>query len=357
MTACPSLGCRRSVRARLEGCDGVTTDNNPDKSSSVLARPQACANGAQPLTAGVVVCAFTRARWSELAAGVRELAAQSLADDRVVVVIDHNDPLRSRAEVELAGPRVTVLANAGEVGLSAGRNTGVEVCDTDVVLFLDDDAFPSPGWISAYRQAFAAHDDVVAIGGAVVPRWEGGRAPRWFPDEFGWVVGCDYRGLPPSGSEIRNPIGASMGIRRRAFDVTGGFTTAIGRVGTVPLGCEETELAIRIRRLMPHSRIIRDTAPTVRHLVPRARQRVGYFVSRCYHEGQSKAVVARIAGTSAGLSSERSYATKTLVSGVGRHLGAALRGDVYGLARAAMLPVGFAATVAGFVKRRVREQA
>ena len=38
-------------------------------------------------------------------------------------------------------------------------------------------------------------------------------APRWLPEEFYWVVGCSYRGLPESVGPVRNPIGASMSMR------------------------------------------------------------------------------------------------------------------------------------------------
>jgi hypothetical protein len=45
-----------------------------------------------------------------------------------------------------------------------------------------------------------------------------------------------------TGASLRNPIGAIMAIRRRLFTSVGGFSSRIGRIGIVPLGCEETEL-------------------------------------------------------------------------------------------------------------------
>jgi hypothetical protein len=74
------------------------------------------------------------------------------------------------------------------------------------------------------------------------------------PEEFDWVVGCSYRGLPAGEALIRNPIGSSMSLRRQAAVEAGGFRPEVGRVGTFPVGCEETELAIRLRRLLPWSR-------------------------------------------------------------------------------------------------------
>ena len=48
------------------------------------------------------------------------------------------------------------------------------------MLFLDDDAVARPGWLQGYRDGFALNETVVAIGGAIKPRWEV-RRPRWFP--------------------------------------------------------------------------------------------------------------------------------------------------------------------------------
>ncbi|MBP7971722.1 MAG: glycosyltransferase [Candidatus Nanopelagicales bacterium] len=303
---------------------------------------------------GVVVCAYTEDRWQDLELGVRELIAQVGDRDSVIVVIDNNPALLSRCQEHLAGPQVTVVANGGPQGLSGARNTGIGMCERDIVLFLDDDAFPLPGWIDSYRTRFASSQDVVAVGGAVEPRWEGGHAPRWFPQEFYWVVGCDYRGLPASGDEIRNPIGASMGIRRPVFEVIGTFNDEVGRVGALPVGCEETELCIRLRQEIPDIHIVRDTAPVVRHFVPKARQNLRYFASRCFHEGRSKAAMTAVVGASDGLSAERSYVIKTLVAGIGNHLGAVLQGDLAGLSRAILLPTGLAITTYGYVTGQLR---
>lgn len=305
-------------------------------------------------TVAVVVCAYTEQRWAELSDGIRELQQQVGTGDEVIVVIDHNPTLAQRAAEELSDSRTRVIESLEERGLSGARNTGIAQCRGDVVLFLDDDAFPEPGWVGSYRARFLSSPSIMAVGGAVTPKWEGGAAPRWFPPEFGWVVGCDYRGMPPPGSEIRNPIGASMGIRRAAFNVVGRFREQVGRVGELPVGCEETELSIRIRRDIPGARIVRDTAPVVRHLVPLARQRPVYFVRRCYYEGRSKAAVTALVGAEAGLSSERTYVIKTLARGVGAHVADALRGDPWGLARAMMLPVGLFTTTTGFLLEQAK---
>lgn len=193
----------------------------------------------------VVICAYDEGRWPILSRAVATTIGQLGEDDELVVVIDHNPALLTRARDAWAGsPRVRVVPNAGGRGLSGGRNTGIESGTAAVVAFLDDDAVPRDGWLSGLGERFAG-GDVAVVGGAVEPDWAAGRPPAWLPDEFGWVVGCDYRGLPGDGAPIRNPIGANMAIARDALDAAGGFSEALGRTGELPTGCEETELGIR----------------------------------------------------------------------------------------------------------------
>jgi GT2 family glycosyltransferase len=302
-------------------------------------------------TVSVVVCTYTVQRWTDLVAAVSVVRAQLRPGDELLVVVDHAPDVQTRAEEHLVGPDVKVVANTRGQGLSGARNTGVDLAQGDVVAFLDDDALPGPGWLEALRNPFN-NPAVTGVAGAVDPAWEGGRAPRWFPLEFGWVVGCDYTGLPPGGERVRNPIGASMALRREPVAAVGGFSELVGRVGALPVGCEETELSIRLAQRDPSVTVLRAIGSPVAHRVPRERQTLRYFLARCYHEGRSKAVLSRLVGTDQGLAAERTYSTRTLPLGVLRHLGALGRGDVAGPARAAVIVLGLVTTVIGYLSAR-----
>ena len=294
--------------------------------------------------ASVVVCTYTEERWDDLVAAVASVRGQSLrgGDVEVIVVVDHAPALEARVRHNVSGARV--VANPGARGLSAARNAGVAAASGPVVAFLDDDCVAAPGWLERLAGHFAA-PDVVAAGGAVVPRWDAGR-PAWFPTEFDWVVGCGYRGLPTATAEVRNLIGANMAFRRQVLEAVGGFRDGLGRVGRVPLGCEETELCLRIGAAVPGGRVVYDPGSVVMHRVPAARATPRYFAARCWGEGLSKATVARLAGSRRGLAAERRHVFRTLPAGAVR----ALVGRAP--SRAVAIAVGLAITTLGYARGR-----
>jgi O-antigen biosynthesis protein len=296
-------------------------------------------------TLSVVICAYTMNRWELLRVAVESVAKQSVPALETILVIDHNDELLARAEAEFVD--VKVVANAQGQGLSGARNTGIEQASGEVVAFLDDDASAEREWIEHLVRCYD-DADVLAVGGLVVPAWESSR-PRWFPMEFDWVVGCSYRGLPTTKAEIRNPIGANMSVRRSVFAAVGGFQSQLGRRGTTPLGCEETELCIRARQHQPTGKVLHEPDAVVHHFVPKSRATVRYFHSRCRAEGLSKAFVSSLVGSGDGMSSERSYVAKVLPGGAVKGVLSLGRGDTFGPARAGLIVSGLAAFAAGYL--------
>ena len=294
----------------------------------------------------VVICAYTEDRWSDLTEAVASVARQRQPTSQTVVVIDHNPDLSTRARRDLEG--VIVVDNAEERGLSGARNTGIRATHGDIVAFMDDDAMAEPDWLEELGAAYA-DPAVMAVGGSIVPMWLR-RRPIWFPEEFDWVVGCTYLGMPTQSTIVRNVIGCNMSFRREVFDAVGGFSSGIGRLGSRPLGGEETELCIRAQRHWPDRAIVYEPRAVVRHRVPATRGTVGYFRARCYAEGLSKAVISRRLGANQALATERQYAVRTLGRGVVRNLIATVRErDLGGSQRAAAIIVGLATTSFGYL--------
>src|SRR5919199_2006307 len=200
------------------------------------------------LDVSVVICAYTANRWDDLVAAVASVQRQTALPREIIVVIDHNPDLLERVRNHMPG--VIAIENRESPGASGSRNSGVTIAQGALIAFLDDDAEAMPDWLERL-QACYADARVLGAGGAIEPRWLSGR-PRWFPDEFNWVVGCTYRGMPATTAPVRNLIAANMSIRREVFVALGGFLRGFGKVGTCSRP-EETELCIRALQRWPEA--------------------------------------------------------------------------------------------------------
>jgi GT2 family glycosyltransferase len=298
----------------------------------------------------VIVCAYTWRRWDVLCEGMESIGRQTQPALETILIVDHNPEMLELARETF--PQARVFANDGKRGVSSSRNMGVELARGEILAFLDDDAVADDAWLEELTASYA-EPGVIGTGGAPRPRWEGGVAPTWLPLEFYWTIGCGYRGLPTEAAPVRNPIGATMSFRKEVFERVGGFNLGLGRVETTPLGCEETELAIRARQAFPDTAVMHAPRAQVEHLVPVERTSWSYFRSRCWLEGQSKALMTGEVGSADGLSSEWDYTLKTLPTGVLRGLWDAVRGDVAGLRRAGAILAGLAITAGGYLKARL----
>lgn len=305
---------------------------------------------AGPADISAVICCCSEDRWSQIVDAIESTRRQSVPALEVLVVVDHNETLRHRID-DLFGGQIRTITSRFTKGLSGARNTALADALGSVVAFLDDDATAPFDWIESLAAEFD-EPSVVAVGGGAVPVWPGS-PPRWFPEEFGWVVGCSYTGMPTEPTAVRNVIGCNMAIRRDEALAVGGFADALGRNGTNVAGCEETLLCIELTLAEP-GRVVRFLpALTVRHSVSPNRVHPRYFLRRCYGEGQSKAIVVAEAG-SVGLGAERTQVTRVLPSGVLRGFVAPLHGDAAGPVRAVMIVAGFAASALGYLRSKLR---
>jgi len=298
------------------------------------------------VSATVIVCAWTEDRWHQLNRALDSALAQVPPPAEVLLVVDHNPTLTAR--VRAHRPDLRVLANARAKGLSGARNTGLHAARGDVVAFLDDDAEAEPGWLTGHLTQYT-DPTVVAVGGDIQPRWLGER-PRWFPGEFGWVVGCTWTGLAGPARVVRNPIGANMSFRRAEALHLGGFDELLGRRGDGGDGAEETELAIRATAC-GFGHVVHEPSARVMHDVPQDRARWTYFRRRCLAEGRSKAAMVRRTGSV--LASERDFVRRILPRGLLREAVQALRQRSYvPLLRAGAMVAGLTFTTTGFLLAR-----
>lgn len=297
-------------------------------------------------TISVIICVYTMERWDELVAAVKSAQQQHTPPLEIIVVVDHHPLLLQRVRAHL--PEIVAVTNQEPQGLSGARNSGIAVARGSLIAFLDDDAIADPDWLTHFSTS-CEDPDVLGVGGFVEPIWPGKR-PSWFPEEFYWVVGCSYKGLPQTLTPVRNPYGGCTCIRREVFATIGGFRNEMGRRGAQPLGGEETELSIRARQYWPKRTFLYEPRARIRHRISPQRSGFRYFLSRCYAEGLSKAAISRYVGISDGLESERSYTLRTLPQGVARGVRDGIAHfDLASLQRAGAIIAGLSMTATGYL--------
>jgi glucosyl-dolichyl phosphate glucuronosyltransferase len=291
----------------------------------------------------VVIACHAEERWASLTRAIESAASQAPPPAAVIVAVDHNPPLSAR--LRAAFPQVAVADNAGTRGASATRNAGGVLVTTPLMAFLDDDATAHPGWLARLLEPFV-DPDVIGIGGGVDAVWATGR-PTWFPDEFAWVVGASYTGMPDHTAPIRNVWSENMAVRRDAFEAVGGFSIDFGKVGHTSRP-EDTDLCIRMTAAAPVGGWMYVPDARVDHEVPSVRSTLRFFLRRSFWEGRGKVELSRKLADQRDLRSERDYLRRTLPEGVARRLLAGLRhrrgGD---LAQAGSIVVGVLAAAAG----------
>ena len=299
---------------------------------------------ANPADMSVILCTYTEDRWEDLVKAVESVRCQSAPPREIIVVVDHNPGLLERVQANLPG--VIALENRGMPGASEARNSGVMEAKGKFVAFLDDDAAAAPDWLEQHYSGYEGAD-VLGVGGEIEPVWTTAR-PRWFPEEFNWVIGATYRGFPESTSSIRNLWTVNMSVRREIFDAIQGFRSGFGKVGNNS-SPEDTDFCIRALQYRPQGIWLYKPEAKVRHKVPPSRASWNYYLWRCYNEGLGKAKLSSLVGVKYSISAERTHMSKTLPTGFARGLtDGLLRRDPSGYGRAAAILLGLAAAIIGY---------
>jgi glycosyltransferase involved in cell wall biosynthesis len=248
----------------------------------------------------VVVC--TRNRSTALAGALE--AVLGVGSDAVrwqLVIVDNastDDTAEVARSVAATDPgRVRVVLEP-EIGLSVARNAGVAAGDAEIIVFLDDDAFPAPGWLEAIVAGFR-RPEVMCVGGPVEPLIRG-ELPPWFRGRFlPYLTVWDLGDEPVELSYNEYPRGANVAYRASGLERVGGFSPYLGRKGSSLLSCEEIELCLRLERAgfltlyQPDAR--------VRHLTPLDRLTPQWLAARFAAQGRSEARLNWMHGGTAGL--------------------------------------------------------
>jgi GT2 family glycosyltransferase len=139
-------------------------------------------------------------------------------------------------------------------GLGNARNAGVGAARAPVVVFTDDDCYPAPDFLDAWRAVFA--DGAVGYGGGRILLHD----PADFPITVSWL---DQPVWLPANTYISPGVvqGANMAFRREVLERIGGFDPALGPGGT--FNFEDIDVAARASAAGFAGGFF--TAPTVYH--------------------------------------------------------------------------------------------
>jgi glycogen synthase len=121
------------------------------------------------------------------------------------------------------------LGRCPERNLSKSRNVGIALAAGEIVAFIDDDAYPDPGWLDAVVDGLLADDDSAAAGGPVFDHTGAAFQARYSlanrlgeawtsagPNPTDWLS-SPYTPVYPY------PIGTNVGFRRDRLVEVGGF--------------------------------------------------------------------------------------------------------------------------------------
>jgi len=311
--------------------------------------------------ASVVVAAYSLERWPLLQKCMNSVLNQTVPPREIVLCIDNNEELYLRAKAEWSTDRVTVMRNPdtehvlGAVaherahgsrrrfGAGSARNAGIARTSAEIVAIIDDDAHADPHWLEQLLAAYTS-ETVVAVGGPPYPDYATAR-PEWFPRSFDWVFGCAYQGVPQMVAPYRRLIGASMSMRRSAFDAVGGFQS---------IDFDDLDLCSRLWHAYGPESVLWAPAASVHHFVPAERVTWHYFWRRCFFVNVEKVEAFHGMAEAASLAAELTFSLRTLVFGVAYELSRVLRGQLAGFRAAGAIIAGLGLAAAGNAWGRVR---
>lgn len=208
----------------------------------------------------VIVLNYNGRRW--LAPCLSALNSQAGAPAFEVLLVDNASSDGSSEFVRAHFPDVRVVGNAANLGFAAGNNAGARVAAGELLVFLNNDTVPEPGWLAALYAAHTAAParDLVTSKLVFLAR-------RDVLDSAGdgyLRAGGAYKhghGAPASrfdsGGEVFGACGAAFLIPRSLFESLGGFDERFFMV------YEDVDLSYRAR--LRGARVWYEPAARVAH--------------------------------------------------------------------------------------------
>lgn len=164
-----------------------------------------------------------------IARAIESLRYQDYPNFEVVVV---NGPSTDNTQTILEGLATDIkIGTITEANISKSRNAGIAASAGEIILFLDDDAFAEPGWIT---NIVAAYQDP-RVGGVGTRVWnhlgfEEQQNPRLVDENYNAIFETKLPGWAfqyANSRTIPHILGASCSFRRALLEKIGGFDEEI----------------------------------------------------------------------------------------------------------------------------------
>ncbi|MDX6199798.1 MAG: hypothetical protein QOJ79_2949 [Actinomycetota bacterium] len=235
--------------------------------------------GARPAPVSAVVLTYNRKQ--TLLRLLDRLADPALGLDEVVVV--DSGSTDGTAEAVRARPDVVLVEPGSNVAV-AGRNLGARAARNELLLMLDDDAYPVPGAVEALCAALAAVPATAVVGGLVLDVEADGQVLKSHEvGTFDWFLRGGRRGEAPVGGWpcFFFPEGASLVRRTPYFEVGGYFEPYFFATSEVDLTTRLVgagyDVRYEPRAQFHHLKVTEGRTGSSRVLRYRVRNQIWYF--------------------------------------------------------------------------------
>ena len=168
-----------------------------------------------------------------------------LADGDELVVVDNASSDATIAAVRDAAPAARVLEQDDNLGFAAGANAGAAAATGELLLFLNPDAEPAPGFVEAIRRPareprWTAWMGLVTMDGGRLVNTSGG-VIHFTGIAWSGAAGSPVAWAPTAPSEVPFLSGSCLAIPRETWERLGGFASSFF------MYCEDVDLSLRLR--------------------------------------------------------------------------------------------------------------
>ncbi len=176
----------------------------------------------------VVICTYNREKF--LPDALASLTKQTINNnDFEILIVNNNSTDNTECialEFQKAHPELNVkYVVEPNPGLSFARNKGIKEASCELISFIDDDAIARQDYVENLIRSFEEHPSYGAIGGKVIPIYEGGVEPVWMNKYIQGVVSKVDYGDKVINFSKKYPAGCNMAFRKHLFDDFGYFNT------------------------------------------------------------------------------------------------------------------------------------